>query len=134
MSVDLNHTIVHSHDNRVAAEFLAWVLGLEVGAEWGPFIPVDTGNGVTLDFMTSPGEVTAQHYAFLVSEAEFDAIFERVQQAKLTYYPEPHMSTENEINHNDGGRGFYFLDPSGHGMEVLTVPYGGWPGGAPPAS
>ena len=58
------------------------------------------------------------------SEAEFDAIFERVQQAKLTYYPEPHMSTENEINHNDGGRGVYFPSPDGHLLEMITKPYG----------
>jgi len=127
MSVDLNHTIVHAKDNRESAEFLGWALGLEVGAQWGPFIPVATANGVTLDFMTLPGEITTQHYAFLVAEAEFDAIFDRIREAKVTYYPEPHMNRENEINHNDGGRGFYFLDPAGHGMEVLTVPYGGWP-------
>jgi hypothetical protein len=127
MSVDLNHTIIHAKDNREAAEFLGRMLGLEVGAQWGPFIPVATANGVTLDFMTLPGEITTQHYAFLVTEAEFDAIFARIREAKVTYYPEPHMTRENEINRNDGGRGFYFLDPSGHGMEVLTVPYGGWP-------
>jgi len=129
MSIDLNHTIVHARDRRESAEFLGHVLGLEVGAPWGPFLPVATGNGVTLDFMTDPGEIATQHYAFLVSEEEFDGIFGRVKDARITYYPDPHLGIENQINHNDGGRGFYFLDPSGHGMEVLTVPYGGWPDG-----
>jgi catechol 2,3-dioxygenase-like lactoylglutathione lyase family enzyme len=127
MSIDLNHTIVHARDRRESAEFLGYVLGLEVGAPWGPFLPVATGNGVALDFMTDAGEIATQHYAFLVSEEEFDGIFGRVKDAGITYYPDPHLSVENQINHNDGGRGFYFLDPSGHGMEVLTVPYGGWP-------
>jgi catechol 2,3-dioxygenase-like lactoylglutathione lyase family enzyme len=127
MSVDLNHTIVHAHDKWQSAAFLADILGLEVGKEWGPFLPVSTGNGVTLDYMTTTGDVATQHYAFLVSEEEFDAIFARVEAAGVTYYPDPHLGIENEINHNDGGRGFYFLDPDGHGMEVLTVPYGGWP-------
>jgi extradiol dioxygenase family protein len=127
MSVELNHTIVHSRDNRSSAEFLAGILGLEVGAEWGPFIPVATGNGVTLDFATIPAEsITPQHYAFLISEQEFDAAFERIRQAGITYYADPHRKQPGEINHNDGGRGLYFMDPAGHGMEILTVPYGGF--------
>jgi extradiol dioxygenase family protein len=127
MSVELNHTIVHSLDNRSSAEFLAGILGLEVGAEWGPFIPVATGNGVTLDFATIPAaSITPQHYAFLISEQEFDAAFERIKQAGITYYADPHRKQPGEINHNDGGRGLYFMDPAGHGMEILTVPYGGF--------
>ncbi|MFC1410000.1 VOC family protein [Streptacidiphilus sp. N1-12] len=124
MSVELNHTIVFARDNRASAEFLAGLLGLTVGAEWGPFIPVATGNGVTLDFATGGQEtIAAQHYAFLVTEAEFDAIFERIEQAGITYYADPFRQQPGRINHNHGGRGVYFLDPSGHGMEVLTQPY-----------
>jgi len=127
MPVDLNHTIVHAKDREASAHHLADLLGLEVGDPWGPFLPVTATNGVTLDFASFGGDVTPQHYAFLVSEEEFDEIFGRIKDAGITYYPEPHMSVPNEINHNDGGRGLYFLDPSGHGMEILTVPYGGWP-------
>ncbi|MFI6686726.1 VOC family protein [Streptomyces sp. NPDC050485] len=128
MSVQLNHTIVHSRDKRVSAEFLAEVLGLAVGKEWGPFIPVETSNGVTLDFATAPEDtpITAQHYAFLVSEEEFDATFGRIKAMNLPYWADPFQQRPNEINHNDGGRGVYFPDPSGHGLEILTVPYGGW--------
>jgi extradiol dioxygenase family protein len=126
VSVELNHTIVHSRDSRESAEFLANILGLAVGAELGPFIPVATSNGVTLDFATIPAEsITRQHYAFLISEEEFDAAFERIQQAGITYYADPHGKQPGEINHNDGGRGLYFLDPVGHGMEIITRPYGG---------
>ncbi|RSO20996.1 glyoxalase [Streptomyces sp. WAC 06725] len=125
MSVQLNHTIIHSRDNRESAEFLAHLLGLEVGEEWGPFIPLETSNGVTLDFATTPAEsIVMQHYAFLISEAEFDAAFARIQQAGLTYYADPHGKQPGEINHNDGGRGVYFFDPAGHGMELITRPYG----------
>ncbi|MFB7914659.1 VOC family protein [Streptomyces sp. NPDC056061] len=126
MSVELNHTIIHSRDNRESAEFLAQILGLEVGAEWGPFIPVETANGVTLDFATIPAEsIVMQHYAFLISEEEFDASFARIKEAGITYYADPHRKQPNEINHNDGGRGLYFMDPAGHGMEIITRPYGG---------
>ncbi|MFF9059541.1 VOC family protein [Streptomyces sp. NPDC101213] len=124
MSVQLNHTIVHSRDNRESAEFLAHVLGLEVGTAWGPFVPVDTGNGVTLDFATVPVEsITVQHYAFLVSEEEFDAAFGRIREAGVAYFADPHGKQPGEINHHHGGRGLYFLDPAGHGMEIITTPY-----------
>ncbi|MEU5806099.1 VOC family protein [Streptomyces sp. NPDC047718] len=125
MSVMLNHTIVHSRDNRESAAFLADLLGLEVGEEWGPFVPVETANGVTLDFATVPaGSITVQHYAFLVSEAEFDASYEKIRAAGIEYWADPRQKHPGEINHNDGGRGIYFLDPSGHALEVITRPYG----------
>ncbi|MFB6781847.1 VOC family protein [Streptomyces sp. NPDC056352] len=127
MSVELNHTIIHSRDNRESAEFLANILGLEIGAEWGPFIPVATANGVTLDFATIPTEsIIAQHYAFLTSEAEFDTAYARIKDLGITYWADPHRKHPGEINHNDGGRGIYFLDPSGHAMEIITRPYGGF--------
>ncbi|GHH62644.1 cysteine transferase [Streptosporangium violaceochromogenes] len=126
MSVELNHTIVHARDREVSAGFLADILGLEVGEVYGPFLPVSTSNGVTLDFATSDQEViTPQHYAFLVSEKEFDAIFERIRRAGITYYADPYRTRPGEINHNDGGRGLYFLDPDGHVLEAITRPYGG---------
>nr|WP_202484630.1 MULTISPECIES: VOC family protein [unclassified Streptomyces] len=122
----MNHTIIHSRDNRESAEFLAGLLGLEVGPAWGPFVPVVLANDVTLDFATIPEEsITPQHYAFLISEAEFDAAFARIQELGIAYYADPHLRHPGEINHNDGGRGVYFPDPSGHGMELITRPYGG---------
>jgi catechol 2,3-dioxygenase-like lactoylglutathione lyase family enzyme len=125
MPVELNHTIVHSPDRRESAEFLAHILDLEVGPEFGPFLPVATSNGVTLDFATTPaGSITQQHYAFLVSEAEFDAAFARIKEAGIEYYADPHLRRPHEINHNDGGNGLYFLDPAGHGMEIIARRYG----------
>lgn len=126
MSVELNHTIIHSRDNRESAAFLAGLLGLEVGEEWGPFVPVVLANGVTLDFATIPEEsIVPQHYAFLISEAEFDAAFGRIQELGIAYYADPQRKLPGEINHNDGGRGVYFPDPSGHHLELITRPYGG---------
>lgn len=125
MPVDLNHTIVAARDKRAAAEFLATILGLQVGAPFGPFIPVETSNGVTLDFVDSGGEqVASQHYAFLVSEEDFDAIFGRIKAAGLPFYADPGHRQAGRINHNDGGRGVYFDDPNGHNLEIITRPYG----------
>ena len=125
MPVELNHTIVAARDRRASAEFLATILGLEVSAPFGPFIPVVTSNGVTLDFADSDStEIVSQHYAFLVSEEDFDAIFARIQERGLTYYADPFHQQVGRINHNDGGRGAYFEDPNGHNLEIITRPYG----------
>jgi catechol 2,3-dioxygenase-like lactoylglutathione lyase family enzyme len=125
MSIELDHTIVSAHDKRASADFLAKIMGLEVCAPYGPFLPVTTANGVSLDFMdTSRGEIVPQHYAFLVSEADFDAIFGRIRQFGIPYYAHPGHDEAGEINRRDGGRGFYFDDPDGHVLEVLTRRYG----------
>ncbi|MEJ8670854.1 MULTISPECIES: VOC family protein [unclassified Streptomyces] len=124
MTVQLNHTIVAAHDKKASARFLADILGLEVSPQYGPFIPVEIPNGVTLDYLDSPGTITAQHYAFLVSEDEFDTIFGRIREAGLTFWADPYHRRPGEINHNDGGRGAYFDDPNGHNLEILTRPYG----------
>jgi catechol 2,3-dioxygenase-like lactoylglutathione lyase family enzyme len=124
MPVQLNHTIVAARDKRAAAEFMAGILGLEVRPQFGPFLPVETSNGVTLDFWDSDAErIVSQHYAFLVTEDEFDAILGRIQQAGVPHFADPGHSRPG-INRNDGGRGTYFPDPNGHNLEILTRPYG----------
>lgn len=128
MSVELNHTIIHARDNRESAEFFTDLLGLEITSEWGPFIAVEVSNSVTLDFATIPADkITPQHYAFLISEAEFEAAYEKIRVRGIEHWADPHQKLPGEINTNDGGRGVYFLDPSGHPMELITVPYGGLP-------
>ncbi|MER6417265.1 VOC family protein [Streptomyces sp. NPDC001137] len=124
MNVQLNHTIVAAHDKKASAQFLADILGLEPSPPFGPFIPVEIPNGVTLDYMETDDDITPQHYAFLVSEDEFDTIFGRIQEAGLTYWADPYHHRRGEINHNDGGRGAYFDDPNGHNLEIITRPYG----------
>jgi len=125
MPVELNHTIVAARDKKAAAEFLARILGLEVGPQYGPFLPVDTSNGVTLDFMDSDADpIPSQHYAFLVTEDEFEAIFARIRAAGITHYADPAHRQAGQINHRDGGRGTYFADPNGHNLEIITRPYG----------
>ncbi len=86
---------------------------------------VEVSNGVSLDFLE--GEVHAQHYAFLVSEAEFDEIHQRLLDRSLPYWADPCQRIPQQINTNDGGRGPYWEDPDGHILEILTVPNGGWP-------
>jgi catechol 2,3-dioxygenase-like lactoylglutathione lyase family enzyme len=125
MTVQLNHTIVHARDKRESARFLSEMLGLRPPAPFGPFLVVEAANGVSLDFIDTSGPITRQHYAFLVSEAEFDAIFARIRQRGLTYWADPGRQRANQFNTHDGGRGLYWEDPSGHLLEIITRPYGG---------
>jgi catechol 2,3-dioxygenase-like lactoylglutathione lyase family enzyme len=124
MVVQLNHTIVWCRDKERSAAFLAEMLGRPAPARFGPFQVVELDNGVSLDFHDSNDEVAPQHYAFLIGDEDFDAVLARVRASNRTYWPDPGKSRANEINRNDGGRGFYFEDPDGHLLEVITRPYG----------
>jgi catechol 2,3-dioxygenase-like lactoylglutathione lyase family enzyme len=128
MTIQFNHTILYAHDSEASAKFLAEMLGLPAPVKWGPFVVVKTDNGTNLDFMDTDGEITSQHYAFLVDDQDFDAIFERIRARKLTYWADPGQTQQGQINDRDGGRGFYFEDPNGHFLEIITRPYGngGW--------
>ncbi len=123
MVVQLDHTIVPSHDKHGSAAFLARILGIGPPAVFGHFVTVETGNGVSLDYDNAT-DVRPQHYAFLVEDEDFDPIFERVKGEGISYYADPGHRRPGEINTRDRGRGFYFSDPDGHNMEVLTRRYG----------
>lgn len=124
MAIDFNHTIVWSRDRIASAAFLAEMLGLPAPGKFGPFAVVATNNGVNVDFADSEGEIATQHYAFLVGEPEFDEILGRIREKGLSYWADPALRREGEINTRDGGRGLYFEDPNGHLLEILTRPYG----------
>jgi catechol 2,3-dioxygenase-like lactoylglutathione lyase family enzyme len=124
MPVMLNHTIVRVRDKRESATFLSEILGLAEPVPFGPFLVVQVDNEVSLDFADETGEPHPQHYAFLVSEAEFDEIFGRIRARGLPYWADPARRRPGEYNTNDGGRGVYWEDPSGHFLEIITRPYG----------
>lgn len=125
MAVQLNHTIVYARDSRVSAGFLSDILGLPGPTRFGPFQVVQVSNGVSLDFLDSAHEIAPQHYAFLISEVEFDQSFARIREGKISYWADPGKTRPGEINHGDGGRGVYFEDPDRHLLEIITRPYGG---------
>ena len=130
MSPTLNHTIVRCRDKKSSARYLTGILGLDDARAWGPFMVVELGNGVSLDYLDfsgADGEIVPQHYAFLVTEREFGEIFGRIE-AGQDYWADPGLRAKGEVNRNDGGRGVYFKDPDGHVLEIITRPYGG--GGA----
>jgi catechol 2,3-dioxygenase-like lactoylglutathione lyase family enzyme len=124
MAVDLNHTIISALNSKASAKFLSEILGLPAPVTWGPFDIVTTANGVSLDFMEKKGEIASRHFAFLVSEVEFDQIFSRIRERELPFWADPARKKAGEINTHDGGRGVYFHDQNGHLLEIITRPYG----------
>uniref|UniRef100_UPI002F916E55 VOC family protein n=1 Tax=Streptomyces sp. NBC_01401 TaxID=2903854 RepID=UPI002F916E55 len=123
MSV-LNHQIVWSRDAEASARFLTDMLGFEPPVKLGHFVMVRVSPDITFDFMTTDRAIMAQHYAFLVSEAEFDVIIARVREQGLEHWADPLHRVANAVNRLDDGRGVYFDDPSGHELEIITRPYG----------
>ena len=120
MAIQLNHTIVFSHDKKVSADFLCEILGRPVAVPFGPFLAVRLDNSVTLDFMDAGGDVALQHYAFLLSDAEFDQSFARIRARHLMYWADPYRRRPEQVSTDDGGRRIYFEDPSKHFLEIFT--------------
>jgi extradiol dioxygenase family protein len=123
MPIELNHTIVAAHDRHAEARFVADVLGRPAPVSFGPFAVVELDNGVSLDFADFMDDVVTQHYAFLITEDEFDAVAERLRERGVATFADPGHQTSGH-NTNDGGRGLYFSSPDGHNLEVITRPYG----------
>ncbi|HEV8680804.1 MAG TPA: VOC family protein [Stellaceae bacterium] len=120
MAIVLDHTIVPAHDKVASARFFARIFGLDYKGPHSHFAPVQVNDALTLDF-DERGPFDMHHYAFKVSEAEFDAIFGRVKEEGIAYGSGPRSRTDREINHRRGGRGVYFEDPNGHVLEILTA-------------
>ena len=119
MAIALNHTIVPAHDKEASARFFAHLFGLTYAGPVGHFAPVQVNDTLTLDF-DNRERFESHHYAFHVSDEEFDAIFGRIQAAAITYGSGPRALEDGQINNRRGGRGVYFRDPNGHVLELLT--------------
>jgi catechol 2,3-dioxygenase-like lactoylglutathione lyase family enzyme len=120
----LNHHIVAASDKEATSLFFAEMLGFGSPVSFGPFAVLKVSDDTTLDFIDTEGEVAPLHYAFLVSEEEFDQIFDRIRDRHLPYWSDPYRSDPSSINHWDDGRGVYFPDPNDHLLEIITRPYG----------
>jgi catechol 2,3-dioxygenase-like lactoylglutathione lyase family enzyme len=128
VTVLFNHAIIAARDRHASAAFVADLFGLDEPVSWGPFVLVHLDGGVFLQF-AEPGidDIQMQHYAFLVDDQRFDDIHQRLVNAGIEHWADPGMTLPGQINTNHGGRGVYFKDPAGHGLEVLTRPYGSTP-------
>jgi catechol 2,3-dioxygenase-like lactoylglutathione lyase family enzyme len=122
MEITLNHTIVSSHDNVASAMFYARIFDFEFVKEWGHFAVVRVNPTLVLDFAVKD-QFQSNHYAFKVSEVQFDEILERIKANKVRFGSGPSSVDDGKINHDHGGRGAYFKDPNGHVLEIITQDY-----------
>lgn len=120
MTIQLDHTIVPSKDKEAAAEFFARIFGLRYDGSVSHFAPVQVNDTLTLDFDNAE-DFDRHHYAFKVSDSEFDAIFGRIQAEGIVYGSGPRSSEDMQINNRNGGRGLYFRDLDDHLLEILTA-------------
>jgi catechol 2,3-dioxygenase-like lactoylglutathione lyase family enzyme len=124
MAIVLDHTIVPAKDKVTSAQFFAEIFGLTIKLGQSDFAQVKVNESLTFDFANNTRfNRTAQrhHYAFYVSEAEFETIFGRVKAKGLLYGSGPYSHADRQIYTRQRGRGFYFEDPNGHLLEVMTV-------------
>ena len=123
MSVSFNHTIIASKDREASARFYRTLFELPEAPSWGVFTNVQLTDGVLLQFAKPPVEIQMQHYAFLVDDATFNRVYQRLVDQGIDHWADPFGKRPGETNTEHGGRGVYFFDPSGHGLEVITRPY-----------
>jgi catechol 2,3-dioxygenase-like lactoylglutathione lyase family enzyme len=134
MSITLNHTIVPAHDKVASAKFFANLFGLRYEGPMGPFAAVRVNDTLTLDFDDRREPFDTHHYAFQVSEEEFDTIFGRVKEAGLTYGSAPWTPEDMQVGNMQsssnsaagytveagGGRIVYFHELNRHLLEIRT--------------
>ncbi|MEV5009875.1 VOC family protein [Streptomyces sp. NPDC001698] len=123
MTASFNHTIIASKDREESARFFRELLEVRAAPSWGPFTNIQLADGVLLQFAEPPVEIQMQHYAFLVDDDLFDRAYQRLRDHGIEHWADPHLQLPGEINHEHGGRGVYFKDPAGHGIELITRPY-----------
>ncbi len=124
MAIELNHTIINVTNKETSANFISEILGLPEPIPFLQyFLVVHLSNGISLDFCNSPEKIEPQHYAFLVSDDEFDQIYKKIKDRNISHWADPAKNIPNKVNTHFGGRGLYFEEPSGHFLEIITRPY-----------
>jgi len=118
-----NHTIIASKDREESARFYCDLMEAKPAPSWGVFTNIALDGGVMLQFAEPPVDIQMQHYAFLVDDELFDRAYERLVEWGIEHWADPHKKQPGEINTGHGGRGVYFPDPAGHGLELITNPY-----------
>jgi catechol 2,3-dioxygenase-like lactoylglutathione lyase family enzyme len=124
MPVSFNHTIIPARDREVSARFYRELFELPEAPSWGVFTNVQLTDGVLLQFAAPPlDEIQLHHYAFLEDDELFDRALRWLVDQGVQTWADPFQKQPNEINTHHGGRGVYFFDPAGHGLELITRPY-----------
>ena len=122
MAIRLDHLIVPSRNQVQGAKFLAGLLDAPWAEKQGTFSPVYVNETLTVDF-ADRDRFESHHFAFSVSDAEFDAIFGRIKAAGIPYRSRPRSENDFQIITRLGGKNLYWEDADGHLWEILTVSY-----------
>ena len=122
MEITLNHTIIPAYDKVKSAEFYTRIFGFKYIGKFSHFIVVRVNKTLCLDFADSE-KFDPHHYAFKVTDQDFDSIFERLKLENIKYGSGPYTSENMNMNHDNEGRGIYFRDANGHLLEILTTDY-----------
>jgi len=122
MEITLNHTIVPAYDKVESAKFYEKIFGFEFVKVWERFAVVKVNSTLTFDFWDKE-HFNKMHYAFKVTEEQFDEVFERIKENEISYGSGPYKLDDGKINHHYNGRGVYFKDINGHILEILTKDY-----------
>ena len=125
IDVRFDHTIIPAQDAKESAEFFAEIFGLPAPVHAGYFQQVRLSDGRIIDFAEPGIDFPGQHFAFLVNDHTFDRVVRLLREWQREHWADPGQQQPGEINTNHGGRGVYFLDPSGHYLEALTARYDG---------
>ncbi len=122
MAISLDHTHVPSRDMDASARQFAHIFGLDYKGAGSWMAGVRVNDSFKIAFVNYMEPLEQHHYAFQVDDEAFDAILGRIKDAGIAYGGDPDKPSNGETNDYNGGRGFYWLDPDGHLMEVLTKP------------
>ena len=124
MSIVLDHTIVPTHDKEASAQWLAYLFGREPKESRGAYAQLPVSDALTLLFYDSKESFEPHHYAFLITEEEFEAILGRLKEKGIPYGDDAAVLDNFQIkprgNPKGVGRGLYFRDPNGHSLEIIT--------------
>ena len=131
MAIKLDHVIVPAKDKLASAQLFAEIFGLEVKPVEGRFAQVPIDEHLTIDFPDDehtrdilhfvPEKLESHHYAFHVSDEEFDGIFQQVKAKGLVYGSGPTTDTDGKVGDRRGGKALNFRELNGHLLEVMTA-------------
>ena len=120
MTIALDHTVVVVADKEAAARWFARIFGLTYAGLAGPFASVPINDSLTLDFDDRSPTPAPQHYAFSMSDAEFDAVLARIKAESIAFGSDPRSPTDGKIGTWGGRRRAYFADTDQHFYEVIA--------------
>lgn len=120
----LDHVILKVNDLDQSLAFYTDLMGFENAGTDGPFIVVRVSESFQIQ-LAPWGTPGSEHYAFAVSNADFDEIFERIKTAGLDYGPSfDTVGSNTGPGVESGARGdaptLYFFDPNKHLIEIRT--------------